>query len=65
MCSLKDVTIFNLIEKERNEDVSDVVGPVEEQLIEVLLEELLDDSTALVYWQEMEGLIEQMEGPWG
>ena len=47
-----------MVENEHVEYESDVVGPVEEEFVEVLLQEFMDDIKSLVNGDELEGLIQ-------
>ena len=52
-----------MVEKECDEDVADVVGPGEEQGVEVLLaEQLMHDQGALVQGEVVQGLEQEVQG---
>ena len=51
-----------MVEEEGDEEVSNVVGPAEEEFVDVLFEDVLDDNASLLYREIVEGAVEHMEG---
>ena len=45
------------------ENVSDVVGPAEEELVEVLLEDVIHNVASLIHWEQVQSLVDTPESP--
>ena len=49
-CGLDDVEVFYLVQEEGHEEIADVVGPAEEQPIQILFfEDFMHQSSSQVY----------------
>ena len=61
---LYDVEILYLVQEKGEKEVSDVVGPAKEELVNVFLKDLIDQSASLLDWQVVQGPVKEMQGPW-
>lgn len=64
-CQPENIQVLKLVQEEGDEEISDVVRPIKEQLVEELLENFLNDLSSLLDRNVMKSPIEQVKSSRG